>query len=112
MRYSELNAKLSGYFPALQPVIDLEMDNGYKPVPHVLYENVLNPYVIELLRDDDNPDEIKRVFVFYERLAASTDDDVRDLLQETLLDALRNDYYIYNNALKHMLPKTRQIISL
>ena len=111
MTYEKLNKALSIYFPELKPLIDSAMDTPdcYKPSPHVLYGSVLNPYVIDLFRFDSDSSELHRVFVYFELLACSDDEEVRNLLQVTLLEPLWCNKDIYIRAQKYMHKMTKQI---
>ena len=111
MEYKELNDVLRKRFPSLKTIIDAEMDTFecYIPGPHVLYGNVLNPYISGLLRMPNKSDEISNVFLFYEELAQSDDSEVRNLLQATLLEYLWDEHIIFCRAIKHMLPETKKI---
>lgn len=91
---------------------ELDKFKNHNPGPHVLYENVLNPYVKELLDNEENDEALQRIFKFYEDLAQSNDQEVKNLLQVTLLEVLWDDSIIYGKAYKYMLPATRQINDL
>ena len=98
-------------FPLLKSLIDTEMQTFecYKPGLHVLYGNVLNPYVTELLKTPNESDEIRKIFSFYEELAISDDEEVRNLLQVTLLECLWDDFIVFDRAISYMLPETKKI---
>lgn len=72
MKYEELNNVLPLYFPNLKQLIDSEMDT-YRPGPHVLYGNILNPYVKMILEHEDDQAALKQIFSFYVELAISED---------------------------------------
>ena len=114
MKYGDMNHIIYSQFPSLKAVIDAEMDTFecYKPGANVLYGNVLNPYITELLRASDESDEIIKVFNFYEELALSDDEEVRNLLQVTLLEYLWDEPEIFRRAEKYMLPETKKVNNL
>ena len=114
MKYEELSNVLIQRFPNLIKSINVEMDtfDCYKPGPNVLYGNVLNPYVKELLEHENNKVALQQVFKFYEELAQSEDEEVKNLLQVTLLEALWDDGITYDKACEYMLPMTKHINGL
>lgn len=111
MKYEELNNVLPLYFPNLKQLIDSEMDTFecYRPGPHVLYGNILNPNVKKILEHEEDQAALKQIFSFYEELAISEDEEVRNLLQVTLLEALWDERTTYKKACKYMQPMTKLI---
>jgi len=111
LKYEEMNSVLSMYFPVLKQLVDFEMNESenYIPGPHVLYGIVFNPYVKELIKGGNDLQAIKKVFDFFEELANSNDEEVKNLLQVTILEALWDEKDLYEKACKHMLISTKQI---
>ena len=52
---------------------------------------------------------VKKIFDFYERLAEYGDDEVKNLLQSTLLEYLWDDYTVYTRAVEMMGGHTKAI---
>ena len=111
MRYEELQQILGERFPQLLPSISHYFDTyGYDYfAPHILYHAVLNPYVEELLQKENDNKLLKEVFTFYEELAKSGDEEVKNLLQVTLLEALWEEKKLLSKACVYMLPETKKI---
>ncbi len=123
LKYSDMNsALLLSRFPELSGRINSELEiNG--ELPYVLFENVLNPVLREYFGAHDYSGAktrreqksalknayplIVRVFDFFEELAASDDEEVRDLLRVGLLEALYDSSAAYNGARLFMGAKTR-----
>jgi len=113
MNYETINSALMHKFPELAPRFE-EQFNAWnsKDIPaHCFLGDSLNVYLVELLRKNHDKNQIKKIFEFYECLAYSEDERVRDLLQVTLLEYLWDEKVVYENALQYMLPKTFQINS-
>ena len=53
--------------------------------------------------------KIKKVFTFLEKMATSKDEEVRNLLQVTVLEYLRSWYLFQNKSEKFMLPETKKM---
>lgn len=53
--------------------------------------------------------KIKKVFVFLEDMATSEDQEVKNLLQVTVLEYLRSWYLLQSRSEKLMLPETKKI---
>jgi hypothetical protein len=56
-----------------------------KPGPHVVYGELLNPFIDRLVEQDDDR-SLARVFEFIEILARSNDAQVRDLVATTICE--------------------------
>ena len=55
--------------------------------------------------------QIEKVFTFFEDMAVSEDQEVRNLLQVTVLEYLRSWYLLQNRSEKLMLPETKKIFA-
>ena len=110
MRYEELYQILDNRFPELAAQISHFVDTqGDEFLPHILYHEVLNPYVKELLWGANNNDSLEKVFQFYEELATSEDEEARNLLQVTLLEILWDENRLLRRACAYMLPETKKL---
>jgi len=111
MNYSSINDDLMQRFPELESLFQEQFEfwKGSDIPPHCFCADALNRYVTELLREDINQQQIEKIFEFYEELASCDDENVRNLLQVSLLEYLWDEEFVYKNALTHMLPNTRII---
>lgn len=110
MRYEELCQILGKRFPELAPQISHYFDTwGSECLPHLLYHEVLNPYVMELLQGTSNNESLGKVFQFYEELATSEDEEARNLLQVTLLEILWDEKKLLKRVCAYMLPETKKV---
>ncbi len=102
VKYSELNGELLRRFPELfSGYAELKaMWDGDEPGPHVLYGDVLVPWLATLLRSHGNEMAKVRVFAFLEELASSDAQDIRDLLGASVLEGL--------HAYADVLPEARE----
>ena len=125
LKYSALNSELLfSRFPELSAQINFELElNG--ELPYCLFADVLNPVLREYFgrhcysgaktcrgqkRALKNTDPlIVRIFEFFEELANSGDEDVRNFLQIGLLEALYDSAEAYNGARLFMGAKTREL---
>jgi len=103
LRFSELTSFFKEQFDFW------ESDN----IPqHCFLGDILNSYVTELLRKNNNKQQIEKVFEFYEEMANSNDWYVKNLLQVTLLEYLWDEKIIFERAVEYMLPETKKINAL
>lgn len=85
------------------------------PGTYPLFEEILKPRVIELLEsgaDGDSAkagddDTLKHIFVFYEEMARSHDDEVKNLLWKSILEPLASDKAFIAAAWRYMGEKTK-----
>jgi len=106
-----MNDLLGVYFPNLKQSIDARLsedDEYYQTGKYILYGQVFNPYIKQLLLDDENLGEIEHVFDFLEKMATCEDQEVRNLLKVEILEFLWDEYETYEKALKYMQPETKK----
>ena len=113
LNYDTVNECLMMRFPELTILFEEQISLWGEDnlLPHCFYAYTLNKYVTELLRENSDSQQIKKIFQFYEEMASSEDVEVRNLLQVTLLEYLWDEEIVFRNALQHMQPKTRIINS-
>ena len=107
IKYEELTADLIlQNFPELSANIQKQISfwDSIQIPPHCLYGDAFNQYLFDLLKsyDCDTLEMIQRIFQFYEHLVTEGDDDVKNVVQVTLLEYLWDDYDVYHRALYHM----------
>lgn len=97
--------------PELKEVILSESEYLGCNLPHSLYGNVLNPVVVSLIKKNEykNNKLLKKIFDLYEQMAKYGDEDVKNLLQVTLLEYLWDDYTVYTRSLEVMGNYTLEI---
>ena len=76
----------------------------------IYFDRCFCDYIGHLLVDEcqDNI-KIEKVFTFLEDMAVSEDQEVRNLLQVTVLEYLRSWYLLQNKSEKLMLPETKKL---
>lgn len=111
MKYEELQQIFCQRFPQLlsQFLRCYDILGEVEQDPYTLSYEVWNPYVLELLQSEDNTQALQEVFVFYEELATSDDEEVRNFLQVALLEALWDKKVVLEKAYTYMLSETRKV---
>jgi len=110
--YEQANAALRGSLPELEEAVVRAYADAEPgaPGPHTLYDETLNPYINTLLDADlETEGALKRVFGFIERLSASTDKNVRDIVIATILVNLVGEPRLAL-AQRYMGPATRRLL--
>ena len=78
----------------------------------VYFDRCFCDYIGRLLVDESQDDiKIEKIFAFLEDMAVSEDQEVRNLLQVTVLEYLRSWYLLQNRSEKLMLPETKKIFA-
>jgi hypothetical protein len=105
--YENVSEKLIEHLPELREAYETEQKwwGGEKPGPHVVYGDVLNPYVDILLQSGDAP-ALRRVFEFLETLSCSEDQRVQELVAVTVCEHLGSDQERLRQAVRFMGPAT------
>lgn len=110
--YKDLKPKLLyEFFPEYKDtILKIALELG-DDLPHALFGNFFNPLIKKILKNYTNTNMAlaNRIFAFYEKLAASNDEEVKNLLQVTLLEYLWDDYDVYLVANKCMGVNTKRI---
>ena len=76
----------------------------------IYFDRCFCDYIGRLLVDESQDDiKIEKIFAFLEDMAVSEDQEVRNLLQVTVLEYLRSWYLLQNESEKRMLPETKKI---
>ena len=111
MTYKTINDSLISNFPELASLYKEQFDSwNSKDIPqHCFLGDILNSYVTGLLRENNDKQQIEKIFKFYEEMANSDDEEIKNLLQVTLLEYLWDEELIFKNALEYMQTKTREI---
>ena len=78
----------------------------------IYFDRCFCDYIGQLLMDEcQDKIQIEKVFTFLEDMAVSEDQEVRNLLQVTVLEYLRSWYLLQNRSEKLMLPETKKIFA-
>lgn len=94
--------KMLETIPEVLPMFKEESEWWDEVLPHVVFGDVLNPYVIQLLRTNKETSIIKRIFDFYESMASCDDLYVKQILTTTVLEGLGDEKAIINQAREYM----------
>lgn len=110
--YADLTTALVERVPALfSGYAELRaMWDGEEPGPHVVFEDLLVPYASELLRRNTDTGELQPIFDLLEELAASPDQDVRDVLAASVLEGLGQAPDIRSSAKSYMGRRTKLLM--
>jgi hypothetical protein len=114
LKYRGIERTLLDRFPELRVRVQQEFGSYYDlktemPEAYPVFEDVLQPFVLELLdRQGANP-FLTRIFAFFEEMAGSPDRDVTDLLGIAFLGPLVIDRERVRGAWKYMGERTKEL---
>lgn len=105
--YENVSDALAEYLPELREAYEAELKwwGDERPGPHVVYGDILNPYLNQLLRSDQEA-ALQHVFAFLEMLALSEDRRVQEIVAVTVCEHLGNDDELLRRARRYMGPAT------
>jgi hypothetical protein len=72
------------------------------PTYYNIIGDVLNPFLINLLKNNENEELIQKVFIFLEMMANSKDDEVVNVLMVTVLEELGDYKHLVGLAKRYM----------
>ena len=106
--YENMNEKLIEAVPELKEGYKkaLKWWGDEKPPVHALYGDLLNPYLLRLLKSGNNEKLLKRIFGFLEILANNKEKLVREVVTVTVCERLLNDKGILKKGREYMGPET------
>ena len=111
MTYQVINAILAERFPELSDTIKKEESFWkYEDIPpYCLFGSAVEPFIAKLLMEETNIPLLKRFFEFFEEMSNCSDNEVKNLVQVSILESLWGDYSVLNTAHKYMHPQTRKL---
>jgi hypothetical protein len=109
LTYWNLVDHLLAEVPELRPAYEEELKLWLpdKPGPHIVFGDLLTPYLIELLEQNTDIETLRRVFSFLEQVAASSNQHVRDVAGASVLDSIGYKHFWKDRALSYAGPCTR-----
>ena len=110
--YSDLNAEfIINRFPKLKEQVEKELKESDKFLPHVIFGNVFNQLTVSLLMQDDYSTDmtVRHIFEMYEYLSSDGDDEIKNLVQVTLLEYLWDEKTTYSRALELIGEHTKEL---
>lgn len=110
IRYEDASEALPDNLPELRDAYQAELIwwDTEIPSPHVVYGDVLNPYLERLVRSGDEA-ALRRAFSFLEILSCSEDTRVQEIVAVTVCEGLSADERLLNLARRYMGTATRKI---
>lgn len=107
-RFRRVNEALVHALPELRPRYEEETEAwGEEMGPHVIYADVLNPYLTDLLQSPDDPSTgaaLSRVFAFLETLAEDSDPEAANVATTTVAEHLESEPQLLDRARPFMAP--------
>jgi hypothetical protein len=88
-KYAEINAALIRALPELKRRYEEESRAwGEEMGPHVIYGDVLSPYLSQLLTHGEEHESLQRVFSFLEEMLAHPDPEYGEVVRTTIAEDL------------------------
>jgi hypothetical protein len=114
IKLSNLGEKLVEVVPELQPqyLAELEWWEEEKPGIHIIFGDILNPYLISLIKLDSQPSQqgtISRIFDFLEKLANHENKQIQEVVAVTVCERLGDEPDVLLKARQYMGRKTLEM---
>jgi|GEM_PF-780548 len=111
MNYSTVDIELIREIPEIKPFYDEELESWDEEIPgqHIIFGNVLDPYLINLLEINEDKELLGRIFDFLEKMATCSYVKVQDVLGATVLERLGDDKTILKKAQEYMGKETKKM---
>jgi len=111
MKKEELNIKMINYFPSLKDKYDDEVgwQEGDKTGSHTVYGDVLTPYLVEKINQDDKK-EVTNIFNFLEEIFMLNDEYANDVLTVSVLESILSLIKENMELVKCMGTKSKTIV--
>lgn len=108
-RFENIAEKLVEVVPELQQSYELELEwwGTEQPGAHIIFGDLLNPYLISLLESHNQP-ILKQIFTFLELLANHEDIKVQEVVAVTVCERLGDNPEWLSKARQYMGKTTLQ----
>lgn len=102
--FEKLTERLLEVVPELQPQYESELEwwGDEQPGTHIIFGDVLNPYLISVLKLGKHGENLQGIFTFLEKLANHEDLDVQEVVAVTVCERLGDDPELLKKARKYM----------
>lgn len=102
--FENLAERLLEVVPELQPQYDSELEwwDNEQPGAHVIFGNVVNPYLLDVIKLGKHEDILQKIFRFLEKLANHKDSDIQEVVAVTVCERLGDDPELLAKARKYM----------
>ncbi len=109
--YANMSERLIEAVPELRLKYESQLNwwGDEKPGRHIVYGDLLNPYLISLLEENGQKDVLGRIFALLEALSQHEDILVREVVAVTVLETLVGHRDIWEKARKLMGKETLRI---
>lgn len=103
LKFENIGEKLVEVVPELRESYELELElwGTEQPGPHIIFGDLLNPYLISLL-ESPNQQILKQIFTFLEQLANHEDIQVQEVVAVTVCERLGNNPEWLSKARQYM----------
>ena len=110
MKSRELNILLIKNIPGLKPLYEAEVvwQEGDDTGSHVVFEDVLIPYIINSAKKKDTG-ELKKCFEFIEKLLCNNDEYVNEVVEFSVLEDLAYQESVSFDFEAYMKKKTIEV---
>jgi hypothetical protein len=117
LQYDQLQKALLTQIPELLEPIEHAFGNDYdlkteSPGAYPIFEDVVLEFLLKNLDSCQNVNLLKRLFDFFEKMAASSDGNVTDLLRIAILESLVYRPEYYQRAKQYLGKKTAEFAEL
>ena len=107
--YKNLDSKLVDIIPELEPEFDDEARNWASDGPHMLYGHLFARLLPKLFADErHNSELLKKIFLFFERIATHRDEDVRGVVGLSVCQEIAADEVILQRSQRYMGEMTKK----
>jgi hypothetical protein len=108
IREENVVQEMLALLPELRPPYEKELSwwEGEEPGLHIIFGNILTPYIVNLLESGSDREKLEQAFNFLEDMAHSNDPEVINVLYVTILEHIGGDD-ILAIAERFMGPKTK-----
>ena len=111
IKFGTLSESLIELFPELRLEYEKELEWWHpdKPGDHIIYGDILTPYLINLLKNEGSEEKLGDIFSFLETLATCDDIRVQEVVSVSVLQYLWGAQDLLDKARKIMPPGLKNI---
>ena len=102
-------SSLFSLFPQACPALETMQAQYGRILETVALEDIYMPLITAELRTEDHPQLLHALFRLLENACSDKNQELRDILSSTILEALGNDHFILQKAQNYMGTVTKQM---
>jgi len=111
MNSQEIVEEFLVMFPENRVYFDKHLEDYGELLQHIFYADVINDLLFDLLKNNNDSEQIKKFVGFIEYMWLKGDESVRNVVDVTILERLSDDKDVWNNLSTYISEEFKDYIN-